>query len=391
MAIDCRMIGSGGIGTYLCGLLPYCIEEHECILLGDEAALEEFRGRPQVTILSCTVKTFSLKEMFSFPKQLLAEVNSCDAYYTPYCNIPGRLFGGGKLSGGIRVPIFSTIHDVVFLDIPELAGGVGTAIRKAFYQYAIKKSCCIFTVSQFSASRIRSLLKFPANKPLVVTYNAVPHWFTTTETGSSPEIVSSPAAHKDAVSAGQGERADLLFVGNIKAHKGLQTLLPAFKLAREKGFQGRLVIVGNADNFRTGNSRILAEFQSLPEEAFSFTGRVSDSELRDLYRRSRLLVQPSLYEGFGMPPLEALSQGTNVVLSDIPVFQEIYAGMPVTFFKAGNVEDLAEKLLVAWELPPPADWENPYSFKKTADIIFEEIARKVQNGETKERKVKEFV
>ncbi|MBQ8385202.1 MAG: glycosyltransferase family 4 protein [Spirochaetaceae bacterium] len=361
LAIDCRMMGSGGIGTYLCGLLPYFTEEHQCLLLGRPKDLEEFKGKNGVEILDCSIETFSLKELFCFPSDLLRAINSCDAYYTPYCNIPGRLFGGG-----ITIPIFSTIHDVVFLDIPELAGGIGTMVRKWFYQHAVKKSCGVFTVSQFSAERIRSLLHFPDDKPLVVTYNAVPHWFTE----SGPQEGNS--AEKAAVRSD-----DLLFVGNIKAHKGLHVLLPAFRLARQKGLQGRLVIVGNANNFRTGDSGILEQFQSLPEEDFSFTGRVSDDELRDLYRRCRLLVQPSLYEGFGMPPLEALSQGTNVVLSDIPVFQEIYEGMPVTFFKAGDVEDLAEKLLSAWQLPPPVLRENRYSFKKTAAIIFDAMERVV--------------
>ena len=378
LAIDCRMMGSGGIGTYLCGLLPYFTEEHQCLLLGRPKDLEEFKGKNGVEILDCSIETFSLKELFCFPSDLLRAINSCDAYYTPYCNIPGRLFGGG-----ITIPIFSTIHDVVFLDIPELAGGMGTMVRKWFYQHAVKKSCGVFTVSQFSAERIRSLLHFPDDKPLVVTYNAVPHWFTAPETGSGSGIgssasPSSSSAQKTAMEASHldsGSSQDLLFVGNIKAHKGLHVLLPAFRLARQKGLQGRLVIVGNANNFRTGDSGILEQFQSLPEEDFSFTGRVSDDELRDLYRRCRLLVQPSLYEGFGMPPLEALSQGTNVVLSDIPVFQEIYEGMPVTFFKAGDVEDLAEKLLSAWQLPPPVLRENRYSFKKTAAIIFDAMER----------------
>ena len=358
LAIDCRMIGSGGIGTYLCGLLPYFIEEHECILLGRAADLAEYEGRAGVQILDCPIKTFSLQELFAFPTPLLKAINSCDAYYSPYCNIPGRIFGG------IKVPVFSTIHDVVFLDIPELAGGFGTAVRKWFYQYAIKKSCCIFTVSQFSAERIRTLLKFPAKKPLVVTYNAVPHWFTEGESATN----EGAGVAEDSI-----KTKDLLFVGNIKAHKGLHILLPAFKLARQRGLDGRLVIVGNASNFRTGDSGILEQFQSLPEEDFAFTGRVSDSELRALYRRCRLLVQPSLYEGFGMPPLEALSQGTNVVLSDIPVFKEIYGNLPVTFFKTADVEDLAEKLLSAWKLPAPSLGDTGYSFKKSATVIFDAI------------------
>jgi hypothetical protein len=67
LAIDCRMIGSGGIGTYLCGLLPYFTQEHECVLLGRPTDLTQYAGQPSVQILDCSIKNFSLKELFAFP------------------------------------------------------------------------------------------------------------------------------------------------------------------------------------------------------------------------------------------------------------------------------------------------------------------------------------
>lgn len=337
LAIDCRMIGSGGIGSYLTALLPFFLKNHQCLLIGKETDLETYSN--EARIIECNIPTFSLKEMFSFPKTIRKQINSCDIFYTPYCNIPC----------GIKIPVFSTIHDVVFLDIKGLSGKAGTLIRKWFYQHAINKSKVIFTVSQFSKERIEHHLKVH-NKPVIVTYNAVPHWF------------------KDGIEANIKKTDTILFVGNIKKHKGLHTLVSAYKQLLQTNFQGKLVIVGNADNFRTTDDSISNELNTLPEGSVIYTGRISDNELKTKYAEAKLLIQPSLYEGFGMPPMEALTLGTNVVISDIPVFKEIYKELPVTYFETENANDLADKIQTAYNKKVP-EFNNSYSFEKTFDII----------------------
>lgn len=343
IAIDCRMIGSGGIGSYLSALLPYFIKNYECLLIGPKSKIETFSNQ-NVELIYCDIPTFSIKELIAFPKEILKKINSCKLYYTPYCNIPS----------GVKIPIYSTIHDVVFLDIPELAGRIGTLIRKYFYQRAINKSEKIFTVSNFSAQRINNHLKLK-NKLLIVTYNSVPEWFS--------KDVNKNIQKKDFI----------LFVGNIKQHKGLHYLLEAFKTVLKNGLETKLVIVGNADNFRTNDSTIWNEITEISEKNIEFTGRISDSELKELYSSAKLLVQPSLYEGFGMPPMEALICGTNVIISDIPVFTEIYKDFPVTFFKVKDSKDLAEKILSSYNSNSPKAIPDRYSFSKTFDIIKKEF------------------
>ena len=74
------MSGKSGIGTFLDEILPYLKNSgNELFLFGSK------EGE------SCNVKTFSLKEMFLFPKELLKKINSCDVYFSPYCNIPGGI------------------------------------------------------------------------------------------------------------------------------------------------------------------------------------------------------------------------------------------------------------------------------------------------------------
>lgn len=346
LSIDCRMIGSGGIGSYLAALLPFFVKEFECTLLGNQAQIKKYAGdqnadHPYI-IVDCPLKTFSLKELFFFPGKILRQINSCAAYYTPYCNIPG----------GIKVPVYSTIHDVVFLDVPGLSGRAGTLARKWFYQHAIKKSKKVFTVSNFSKERIEFHLHTKANQ-IITTYNALPQWFY--------QDVNISIQKDDYI----------LFVGNIKKHKGLKTLLEAFNNILSHGIKARLMIVGNSENFRTEDTEIWNQISSCPKNSVIFTGRISDSELKQIYAKAKVLVQPSLYEGFGMPPLEALNLDTDVILSDIPVFKEIYANFPVTFFKCQDSKDLAQKLIAGWDSFGKNSIKVPdtYSFEKTFEII----------------------
>jgi glycosyltransferase involved in cell wall biosynthesis len=339
IAIDCRMLGSGGIGTYIAELIPLFLEKNDCLLIGKEEDIFLYKDNPNAELCLCSVQTFSFRELLAFPKPIVKKINACSVYYTPYCNIPS----------GIKIPVFSTIHDVVFLDVPGLASKTGTAVRKWFYKRAVKKSRAVFTVSNFSAERIKTLLQ--CLKPVVVTYSAVPSWL-----------------QKDADFSAKKD-GSILFVGNIKRHKGLHLLLPAFRSAVEKGLVSQLVIVGNAANFRTGDNSILHDIENMPEGSVRFTGKISDSELKKLYEKASLLVQPSLYEGFGLPPLEALTLDTNVLISDIPVFREIYAQYPVTFFKSDDYKDLSEKLVSCISLPAPQNIPDVYSFRRTFSLI----------------------
>lgn len=340
LAVDCRMIGSGGIGSFIHELVPYFLEKNECLLIGTHEQCMDFVRMPNVEFCFCDVPPFSRQEIFSFPKDVLDAIHKYDFYFTPYCNIPG----------GIELPIFSTIHDVVFLDEKDLTGFFGRLGRKFFYQRAVNFSEEIFTVSEFSKSRILANLR--CKKPVNVVYNGIPKYLETT--------LENPPEKKD----------QILFVGNIKKHKGLKTLLDASELAWSKGFTSRLVIVGNKDNFRTGDEETVKRLETLPADKIEFTGKISNDELKILYAQSKFLVQPSLYEGFGIPPLEAMSQGTPAIVSDIPVFKEIYAGFPVEYFKAGSAEDLCAKILNFTAVKVDiSNLLDKYSYRRSADKI----------------------
>lgn len=330
IAVDMRMSGKSGIGTFLDELIPY------------------FKNSSHEFYFSCPdVKTFSLKEMFSFPKDELNKINSCDAYFTPYCNIPG----------GIKVPVYSTIHDVVFLDVKGLTGKLGTAARKYFYVRSIRKSKAIFTVSEFSRKRIIANLN--CKKPIHVVHNGTPSYYDNV----------TPCAKKENY---------MIFIGNIKKHKGLSVLLDAFEMLMQSRPDVKLMIVGNNENFRSEDSTIYSKIEKINfhhKDAIVFTGFVENEKLKELLTKAKLLVQPSLYEGFGIPPLQALKCGTNAVISDIQVFKEIYGQLPVTFFKCQDSSDLKEKIVQVLDNETMPEFKELYSYRKTAEKILEIISK----------------
>lgn len=348
LCIDARMTRQSGIGVFLSGVLPYFAASEKLLILVPEN-FTSTKNLKNAEYLFCGVKMFSVREMFFFPKVLLKRINECDAYFTPYCNVPG----------GIKIPVFVTIHDVIFLDMKEIAGRTGTFIRRLFYLRAVNKARCVFTVSRFSAKRISFHLK---PKKISTVYNGVSPYVE--------EAMKTPHIEKENAN-------EILFVGNLKAHKGLKTLLEAFAIFRKKQSEmnvfplSHLIVAGSGDKLRT-KEKALASFSDA--EGVNFIGRVSEEELSKLYLRARVLVSPSLYEGFGIPPLEALCFGTPVILSDIEVYREIYAGYPVHFFEAGNSHDLAAKLEEVFASPLSLPSFNmTYSYKKTAEKILGEI------------------
>ena len=124
ISIDCRTIENSGVGIYLKGCLPFLLNStHNFFLIGNKYKLSDYCSNvTNCIIINCDIKPFSLRELFFFPKNILKLINSSDLYYTPFFNIPS----------GIKVTIFSTIHDLIFLDFPKMTTYLGYLIRKFF-------------------------------------------------------------------------------------------------------------------------------------------------------------------------------------------------------------------------------------------------------------------
>ena len=193
--------------------------------------------------------------------------------------------------------------------------------------------------------------------------------------GLSSELLSYKAAHPVVPSA---RRRGIVYLGNIKPYKGLHVLWQAYQqLLREGGGDvPPLTVIGRFD-FRTKDDAMLAMLNANKEKI----RLVTDADNQEVYRllaEARCMVSPSLYEGFGIPPLEAMSLGTPVILSDIDVYKEVYGQYPVTFFRAGNADDLYLKLKTLPEAPVGVDAliARTYTYQRAAAVIMQALAGK---------------
>jgi len=345
------MLDESGVGAYLNGVLPCLIQsEHSFLLLGNAERLKIYASCPNVTVIPCSIKPFSVKELFFFPLKTILEINKTNVFFSPFFNIPH-----------VNIPVFTTIHDIIFPDMPELTGTISLAVRMRLYKRAYRISKKIFTVSEFSKSRIEHYLG--KKKPVIVTGSAVQNKFYEYRK-------KNPNVKKNLT---------VVFIGNIKKHKGLNCLLDAFFLAKKEGLPHKLIIIGEKEKFRSNDSSVLKKINSQYGDSVLFSGYISDEQLMETLAQASLLVQPSLYEGFGLPPLEAMVLGTCALVSGIPVFKEIYDGFPVSFFRAGDVIELKDKLkeLLLDKMPSlpflPDALLYKYSFEKIAAKILKEF------------------
>lgn len=192
-----------------------------------------------------------------------------------------------------------TIHDLAFLKNPAW-------YSRAYYWYyrlmtplAVKTSQHILTVSEFSKSEILGFYPFLKAEEISVVYNAIDSRLFKPQTSDIRHQTSEPF---------------VLCVSSIDPRKNFARLIEACQ-----GLTGaKLYIVGKYN-------RVFSQQMKLDTDSdkIHFLGRISDEELVRLYNQAVCFVFPSLYEGFGLPPLEAMACGCPVLVSDIPVEREV--------------------------------------------------------------------
>ena len=353
IAIDCRLIGQSGIGTFIENVVHHMVKvsDAEFVLIGNKDILSKYNKQDNCTIVECNYGSFTLNELLRFPTH---EVNKCNVFYTPNFNIPM----------GIRIPVYATIHDIVFFDTENFASSLYKAALRWYIQRALRIAHGLFTVSNFSRERIQSY--FHTSRKITVVPN-----------GLSKEIIDYHQSHPVIQ-----HRSGIVYLGNIKKHKGIHVLLKAYtQLIKEECDVPKLTIIGRSDS-RTKDDSILQVIDSHNDNIL-LVSNATNQQVYDILSKAACLVSPSLYEGFGIPTLEAMSLGTPVILSDIPAYKEIYGNFPVTFFEAGNAEDLYDKLKELPSSPINTDSQigSTYSYEKTAKIIMQELAGIVPDNE----------
>ena len=320
LVIDCRMINSSGIGTYLKNIVPKIISNfEEVVLLGNRKELNQFEWTKNIKVVEFTAKIYSVKEQLLYP----FVIPRCDIFWSPHFNVP--LF---SIRAKKRV---CTIHDVNHLANKNMFPKLIRIIAKLLYKRAVISSDIIFTISEFSKSEIIKYLGSPKKSKINVIYNGV----DIDRFSNLSEIQTKISLPKKYI----------LFVGNVKPHKNLITLLKSYnELPIEIKKEYKLVILGKRDGFITKDKWVYKyiENHNLIDHIY-FTGYVEDHQIPTVYRSSSLFVFPSLYEGFGLPMLEAMATGVPVLSSNVSSLPEI-GGNAAMYFEPFNYTDLCSKI-----------------------------------------------
>ncbi|MCD6594311.1 glycosyltransferase family 4 protein [bacterium] len=322
IAIDARMLGASGIGTYIENLLgEFKKLDHSLYfkLIGDAEKLNRLVGSSsRYEIIPADFPIYSIAEQFKLPK--LAD--GCDILHSPHHNVP--ILYKGKL--------LVTFQDALHWDHPEYIPNWRGKIYLKFISKKIRRADWIITSSQFTANRACEIFDFPSDKITVTPYGVNTHHFSR----RSPESVRA-ILEKYGIHWGNY----LFYIGNIKPHKNIENLIKAYELARAKGVRANLVLAGKISGLRAKVD--IEKFSSAP--GVKYVGEIPYSELPYFYSGARALVFVSLYEGFGLPPLEAMACGCPVLCSNTTSLPEV-VGDSAILVNPENVEEIAKKIKI---------------------------------------------
>ncbi|HUT61565.1 MAG TPA: glycosyltransferase family 1 protein [Phycisphaerae bacterium] len=266
------------------------------------------------------------------------------------------LFGAG------RARTVVTVHDVFAWSIPGHSTRADTLIYRHWLPRVLPRVDAVITVSQASKADIVRHLGVPADK-VHVTYEGVGHSYTR----ASVEQVSKVRAEYGLPDG------YLLFVGSVEERKNLSRLLQACAQLWATGERRPLVVVGAR---RWKYSQILQTVQDLDlESRVHFPGHVPEADLPALYSGADLFIFPSLYEGFGLPPLEAMACGTPVVCSNAASLPEVVGDAAITV-DPYDVEALADAMHRVLSDPDLAHDLRRRGLERAAGFTWEQTARK---------------
>lgn len=319
IAIDARMIKMSGVGTYTRALLNQGIYE---VALGDIKDIHEVESG--LDVIEFDSRIYSIKEQLKFPSKAL-RAKKVDLLHVPHYNVP--LFYRGALA--------VSVHDLIHLVLPEfLPNKLAYIYAKVVIGYAVRKAKVIFTVSEHSKKDIIKYFKVKPEK-IVVNYLGADKAFVHKE-------ISEVEYLREKYGVPEGKKV-IMYVGNLKPHKNLVRLLQAYSKMNNRA-EACVVLVGKAFE----NNDIIDTIAELGiEKSVVRTGIISHEELVDFYNLADVFAFPTLYEGFGIPPLEAMACGTPVVSSNTSSLPEVVGDAAITFdpYDVNAIKEALEKVL----------------------------------------------
>ena len=345
------MLDTAGIGTYLAEMLPRVIARMPDVpftVLGDESLLETLVGpRDSVQLRSWRTPIHTIREQLDAPRVVPSDTV---LFWSPHFNVP--LLWRGALA--------VTVHDVAALALPDMSV-TRRAYARLMFPAVRRRASVVLCDSGFTRREFHERVG-ETRRSVTCLLGVDERWFSL---ASADATESAPY---------------LLFVGNVKPHKNLARLLEAFERVSPR-IPHRLLLVGRLEGMRTVDRDIEARTARLGERVV-LTGYAEPAQLERYVAGCHALVLPSLYEGFGLPPLEALACGKAVAVSRAGALPEV-CGPEAEYFDPLDVASIATAIERVATRPPdtPAvvrrrqGWARRFDWDACADVTVAELRR----------------
>ncbi len=326
VALDIRRISDFGVGTYVRNLVNHLARidrENQYLLIGQENHLAELETLPEnFRLLAYPHKVESIATHLHLP--FLLRHYGVDVLHMPYFYAPAMILG----------PLIITVHDLTSILGRTVNLQRGKGKEYWFARRALNRASRVIAVSQATRRELCRAFNLPESK-IKVVYNALDERLTRDH---------EPPDQDRVLERYQVNYPYLLYAGNIRPQKNLPRLIEAFavvkaELANDPRLANlKLIVIGDELTKHPELRRTVT--QTRLRQDVRFLGFVPYQILRVFYRRAEAFVFPSLQEGFGLPPLEAMAHGTPVVTSNVSSLPEV-VGQAAVQVNPENVFEIA--------------------------------------------------
>lgn len=330
VAIDVRRATNYGVGTYIRNIVHNLARTNHgtgYVLFGSARDREPFGDLPgNFEWVEHSAAPESFRDQIQVPLLLR---NYVDVLHEPWLYAPLVA----------PCPVVITVHDLTeIIDSHGAPPPEGVrpprSLRRHFARRALDRAARIFAVSQASQRELTRVFGIPEKK-IEVVYNALDERFLSEPLPADTDRI----LERHAVNY-----PFLLYAGNIRPQKNLSRLIEAFAVVKSELYEhpelSRLKLIVIGDELAKHPDLRRAVVRTRMREEVRFLGFVPHGVLRVFYARARAFLFPSLYEGFGLPPLEAMAHGTPVLTSNVSSLPEVF-GPAALLVNPENVFDIA--------------------------------------------------
>jgi glycosyltransferase involved in cell wall biosynthesis len=309
LGFDIRKYADIGIGTYTIQNLLKQYDsffEGELILFTAPQDLSAVSSAHRGRVIESPQPKYSLRELFSLG--VLANRAGIDVYHAPHYTLPY----------GLKSKKVVTIHDIIHTRFPEFFSTLQRMYARRMIQHACSSADAIVTISEHSKNDLLKYFRVREEKIHVILQ------------GISERYVPCKSEYERSQLRNRLNLTGyvILYVGNLKPHKNLGTLLRALARLPAK-HEYMLVVIGERLDSYPEQMEIVKKLNL--EKMVRNRGRISEDDLICYYQSADVLVMPSLYEGFGAPAVEAMASGVPVIGSNVSSIPEVLGDAGLLF------------------------------------------------------------